>query len=253
MPRLTDLADVRVRLERDRAWAAFSLADLDPPLAAHARWFGLPDDPAVVLVYGAYDPPIVICHGDASTCVSLLCEPEVRDITSRAYLNATPAQATLVGAAFRAFDARPMVRMLLKADAERPGEAQHVRRLEWTDLGALQALYEEEPPAFFMPSQLREGAYFGVFEGSDLVAVAGTHVVSRPARVAALGNVYTRRDRRCRGFAGDATRAVTGDLRARGIETIVLNIVASNEAARRVYERAGFVECAVYVEGVAHR
>ena len=41
MPTLTDLDTVRARLERDRNWSAFSLADLDAPYAAHAAAAGV--------------------------------------------------------------------------------------------------------------------------------------------------------------------------------------------------------------------
>ena len=126
-------------------------------------------------------------------------------------------------------------------------------RLGPSDLDALRALYAEDPPAFFLPSQLRDGVYFGVREGTALVAVAGTHVVSREASVAALGNVHTRRDRRGRGLAMEVTGAVVRELRRRNTQTSVLNIVATNDVARRVYERVGFREYCVYDEGVATR
>jgi ribosomal protein S18 acetylase RimI-like enzyme len=254
MPRLTDVSVVRARLERDRPWAAFSLADLDPPQAAHARWFGYEQGDAVVLLYGAYDPPIVIAHGDIDACDALLGEPEVAEASHRVYLNIVPALRARIRRHFAAFDDRRMVRFLLPQTevhlaATHPG----VVALGPQDLAALQALYAEEPPAFFLPSQLRDGVYFGVREGAELVAVAGTHVVSDVAQVGALGNVYTRRDRRQRGLADAVTRAVTRALVARGIRTIVLNIVGTNEAARRVYERIGFREHGVYYEGSAAR
>ena len=53
----------------------------------------------------------------------------------------------------------------------------------------------------------------------DIVAVAGTHVVSDVARVAALGNVHTRSDVRGRGLAQAVTQAVCGELQSRGIVT----------------------------------
>ena len=50
-----------------------------------------------------------------------------------------------------------------------------------------------------------DGVFFGVYEGEALVAAAGTHLVSREEGAAAIGNIYTRRDRRGRGLG----RAVT--------------------------------------------
>ena len=252
MPRLTDFADIRARLEIDRAWAAFSLADLDPPQSTHAHWFGPLAGTSVVLVFDAYDPPIVVCHGDGDECNATLAELDVRVRTSNAYLNMTPEQSVVLSHHFGRFDDRRMVRMLLH-DVPPSTPPQPVERLRPSDLDALQALYAEEPPAFFLPSQLRDGVYFGVREGIDLVAVAGTHVVSSATSVAALGNVHTRRDRRGRGLAMAVTAAVVRELRLRSTKTVVLNIVATNEVARRVYERVGFREYCVYDEGVAAR
>ncbi|HUR35572.1 MAG TPA: GNAT family N-acetyltransferase [Vicinamibacterales bacterium] len=253
MPPLLDLVDVRARLERDRPWAAFSLADLDPPLAPHAAWFGAEQGSGVVLVYGAYAPPITICHGDIAECDALLDEPAVVARTARTHLNVTPDQLLVLGRHFRAFEERRMRRMLLPGDAALPALRHTVVRLGSPDLVALQALYGDEPPAFFLPAQLRDGVYYAVREGSSLIAVAGTHVVSTAGRVGAIGNVYTRRDRRGRGLAASVTAAVARELRRLGIATIVLNVVASNAVARRVYERLGFRDNRIYFEGLAER
>ena len=86
-----------------------------------------------------------------------------------------------------------------------------------------------------------------------LVSVAGTHVVSAAYQVGALGNVHTAPAYRGRGLAALVTAAVVQDLRALGASTVVLNIVATNTPARRVYERIGFREYCVYHEGHATR
>lgn len=253
MPQLTDLADIRARLECDRPWAAFSLADLDPPHATHATWFGPSDGRAVVLRYGAYDPPIVMCHGDAGACDAELRHAELIAKTHRAYLNVMPELMPTAMQHFRLFERRRMVRMLLDAGRFAPTEARRALPLSFADLDDARALYAEEPPSFFLPAQLGDGVYFGVRDRGDLVSIAGTHVVSAAGRVGALGNVHTRSDRRREGLAAEVASAVTGELVRRGISTIVLNIVETNEAARRVYERIGFREYCVYYEGIAER
>lgn len=255
MPVLTDTADIRARLEHDRAWAAFSLADLDPPLLEHARWFGPASGSGVVLVYAAYAPPIVVCHGDIDECEAVLGEPEVRACTQSAYLNMSPEQSRMLLAHFPRFEQRDMVRMVLSAPAsvEAALTSRSPERLGPEDLDALRMLYAEDPPAFFLPSQLQSGVYFGVRDKGTIVAVAGTHVVSDRARVAALGNVHTRSDVRGQGLALAVTQAVCNELHARGITTCVLNIVATNHVARRVYERVGFREYCRYAEGTAWR
>ncbi len=253
MPRLTNLDDIRARLERDRHWSAFSLADLDQPYAAHAHWFGLPQGDDVVLVYDAFDPPIVFIQGAEAGCEAVLAESAVVAATQSAWLNVQPAHLPMVARVFSSFESREMVRMVLDRECFVPIVVPGLIRLGPGDKGELEALYADDRPAFFLPSQLHSGVYHAVREDDRLVAVAGTHVVSRQAAVAALGNVYTRPHCRGRGYGAAVTSTVTQELLWQGMSTIVLNIVASNSAARRVYERVGFREFCVYYEGLATR
>lgn len=253
MPHLTELGAIRARLERDTAWAAFSLADLEPVHRPHASWFGPAEGSAVVLVYAAYDPPIVFCQGSVAEVDALLGEPDVVRLTARAYLNVMPALLHVTGRHFSVFEGRSMVRMRLEPERFQPHDSAPVERLGPEHLDEVRALYADDPPAFFLPSQLRDGVYFGRRERGMLVAVAGTHVVSAAYAVGAIGNVYTRPDCRGRGYASEVTAAVAVELRRLGAATIVLNIVAANVQARRVYERIGFREYCVYYEGVATR
>lgn len=250
---LIDQTDIRARLEHDRAWAAFSLADLDPGPAARSTWFGPATGNSVVLVYGAYNVPIVIGHGEMDGCDRTLRDPAVVRKTAVAHLNVLPAWLPMIDRQFSRFDRREMVRMLLDVEALASSSPSRAERLGPSDLADVQMLYAEDPPAFFLPAQLGDGVYYGVRDGGDLVAIAGTHVVSDAGGVGALGNVHTRSDRRREGLAADVASAVTGELVRRGISTIVLNIVATNETARRVYERIGFREYCVYYEGMAER
>ena len=253
MPHLLDFDDVRRRLERDRPWSAFALADLDPPYAQHAAWFGPPQGDSVVLVYGAFDPPIVFCQGEPAECEAILAEAQLLSRTASAYVNVTDLLWPIVGRNFTTFEARRMTRMLLQADPPKGWSHVAAVPLGPDDLGALRNLYAEEPPAFFLPEQVKDGVYFGVRQSGDLVAVAGTHVVSARGSVGAIGNVYTRPDCRGRGLAAEVTGAVAGELRRRGIATIVLNVADSNGVARRVYQRLGFVDYCVFHEGLARR
>jgi len=251
---LTDTGDIRARLETDRLWSAFSLADLDEPFAQHATWFGHAGTDSLVLVYGAFDPPIVFLHGEAAECDALLSDPAVVAQTARAHLNARVDMMPLVTRHFHSFARCAMTRMVLGDDGpSEPPAGTEVVRLGPAEIPRVQRLYADEPPAFFLPAQLENGVYFGVVEDDSLVAVAGTHVVSRAARVGAIGNVYTRRDRRRRGLAGAVTASVARALRAMEISTVVLNVAESNPGARAVYERLGFTYYCSFYEGRAER
>ena len=82
---------------------------------------------------------------------------------------------------------------------------------------------------------LAQGTFYGVREGADLVAIAGTHLFSDALGICTIGNVYTRRDHRRRGLGARVTSAVVEHALERAVPTIVLNVGQSNEGARRVY------------------
>jgi predicted GNAT family acetyltransferase len=69
--------------------------------------------------------------------------------------------------------------------------------------------------------------------------------------VAAIGNVYTRRDRRGRGLSGCLTSAVAAEILRLRIPVVGLNVSQRNSAAIRVYERLGFAAHCEFVEGPA--
>jgi ribosomal protein S18 acetylase RimI-like enzyme len=94
-----------------------------------------------------------------------------------------------------------------------------------------------------------DGVFHGIYEGTGLVAVAGTHLLAREEGVAAIGNVYTRHDRRGRGLGRLVTSAVLGELA--GVETIGLNVRADNDAALRLYESLGFARHCQFYEALA--
>jgi ribosomal protein S18 acetylase RimI-like enzyme len=177
------------------------------------------------------------------------------------YLSIRPEILPLVKANWRVEDETPMWRMLLE-DASALPAAGSAFRLDARHLAAVQQLYSdgqrvegepEESPDFFFPYMLDHGVFFGVAEGEELVAAAGTHLVAAQEGVAAIGNVYTRRDRRGRGLAQTAVSAVVRELLSLGIPTIALNVKQSNAAAIRVYERLGFRRYCPFYEGVARR
>ena len=84
-----------------------------------------------------------------------------------------------------------------------------------------------------------------------MIAAAGTHLFSPEEGVAAIGNVYTRRDRRGRGLSRAVTSAVLH--RLRHLKTIGLNVRNDNVAAIKVYESLGFVKHCDFFEAIARR
>jgi GNAT superfamily N-acetyltransferase len=127
-------------------------------------------------------------------------------------------------------------------------------RLCASDVPALQGLYGDgktsgESPDFFFPSMVADGVFHGIYEGTTLVAAAGTHLVAREEGAAAIGNVYTRRDRRGRGLGRVVMNAVLAELA--GVETVGLNVRADNDAALHLYDSLGFARHCQFYEAMA--
>jgi RimJ/RimL family protein N-acetyltransferase len=256
MPRLTDAGLIRALLETDRVWAAYALADLAPGFFEHCEWHGFREGaPAIILLYRAFAIPVLVTVGAAGAIAGLL--EEIGDEPDM-YLSIRPEVMPLIRARYQVLAEAPMWRMVLDPAAFQAPETNAAVRLAAADLPALQQLYADgeasgEAPDFFSPEMVEQGVFFGVREGEALVAAAGTHLYSHPESVGAVGNVYTRRDRRGRGLAGEVTQCVTAELLRLGLQTIVLNVARPNAVAIHVYERLGFQRYTAFYEGHARR
>ena len=245
MPRLTDKDAIRMILRRDPAWCVYALGDLSPEMFPKTEWF----TPNLSMVLKDYGTSILFAMGAASVRealdavtwpVHLQVQGDALDVITRhAQVEGTREMCRMIWAGERA---------LHKDDrAVRLGEA---------DVPALQQLYADgeksgESPDFFYPAMVTRGVFFGVYEEQQLVAAAGTHLVSRDEGAAAMGNIYTRRDRRGRGFGRVVTTAVMRELAH--LETVGLNVRADNGAALSLYESLGFARHCRFYEAVGHR
>ncbi len=248
MPPLRDVAAIRSILAADPAWSIYALGDLAPGFFERSEWFRPPDAPGLALLFRGFDTPVLFTMGAADAVAAMLDE-----IGSKAavYLHVRPEIVPVLAARYQIVELKEMCRMVLDWRAFRPAPGDGVVRLSAPDLGDLERLYADghatgEAPDFFFPSMLDDGVFFGVREGRELIAAAGTHLVVPAEGVAAVGNVYTRRDRRGRGLAAQTTSAVVNELA--GL-TVALNVSRKNESAIRVYERLGFRRYCDYYEG----
>jgi GNAT superfamily N-acetyltransferase len=257
MPRTTDLAAVRAQLETDRAWSVYALGDLAPAFSGHATWHltggGLP---GLLLLYQAFDPPVLFAHGSPAAVAGLLAE---LDGPPRFYLSIRPEVLPAIQARFVVSHLLPMWRMTFSGAGLPAAAAAGAVRLGPEHLAALVALYADgsetgESPDFFGPEMLAQGVFYGVWQGGVLAAAAGTHLVAPEIGVAAVGNVYTRRDWRGRGLAQAAAGAVVSALRAAHPALLIaLNVSQGNPAAIAVYRRLGFEPYCAFYEGIAEK
>jgi ribosomal protein S18 acetylase RimI-like enzyme len=247
----TDRALLRSFLEQDRLYAAYAICDLEEREFSRTRW-GLAwdgEEPvALVLEYNGPTPQPLFVMGRLDGIGAVL-----RDLIRPrvAFLAAPPAVLPAVAATYRVDPGPSMVRMWVDRERFRPYPAT-VQRLLPVEIGDLNRLYQLGFASWLPASTISEGVYYGLRVNGQLVAAAGTHVISRTARLAVVGNVLTHVDFRGRGFATAVTGAVTAEL-LRSCDQVVLNVRADNPPALNAYRRLGYAEHVRFEERLVHR
>ena len=250
--RLDRKPDIRRVLNTARAWALYALADLDDGMWEQCEWWGVGDGLALVF-HGLRIRPIFVM-GERAEVRELLRALSVR----HGYLNLQAHAVDAADGIYRYRQRHEMCRMLLDGVAPRAGSVSPrggVLPLTVADSAEVQALFDTGDGAgiAFSPAQMEAGFFRGIREEGALVAVAGTHVVSRQESVAGVGNVFVREHRRGHGLAQTVLSAVVASVRQAGIRTIGLNVESTNAPARRAYEKLGFRTHFLYTEGEAER
>ncbi len=238
-------------LAQDRLYAAYAICDLEEREFGRTRWGAAYDGDELVAVGMEYTGPtpqplFVLGRPDGISAV-------LRDVIKprAAYIAARTMMLPAVEAHYRVDPGPQMVRMWVDRARFRPYPAT-VQRLLPVEIGELNRLYQLGFASWRPSGAIADGVYFGMRVNGQLVAAAGTHVVSPAARLAVVGNVLTHLDYRGRGFATAVTGAVTAEL-LRSCDQIVLNVRADNPPAINAYRRLGFIEHARFEERLIHR
>jgi RimJ/RimL family protein N-acetyltransferase len=247
----TDRALLHDFLAQDRLYAAYAICDLEEREFGRTRWGAAYDGDELVAVGMEYTGPtpqplFVLGRPDGISAV-------LRDVIRprAAYIAARTTVLPAVEAHYRVDPGPQMVRMWVDRARFRPYPAT-VQRLLPVEIGELNRLYQLGFASWLPSGAIADGVYYGMRVNGQLVAAAGTHVVSQGARLAVVGNVLTHLDYRGRGFATAVTGAVTAEL-LRSCDQIVLNVRADNPPAINAYRRLGFIEHARFEERLIHR
>jgi ribosomal protein S18 acetylase RimI-like enzyme len=242
---------LRTFLEQDRLRAAYAICDLDEKEFHKTKWgvayeHGAPI--AVVLEFGGLTPQPLFVMGDPEGVSAVL-----RDIIRPRIVYLAADEQNLPAAArhYRIDPGPQMVRMVVNRQTFRPIYGP-VIRLEPADIADLNRLYGLGFAGWLPSESIANGVYYGVRNAGRLVAAAGTHVISRDARMAAVGNVMTHHDFRGRGYAKATTSAVTQEL-LRMCDDVVLNVRSDNPPALAAYTAIGYFEHNRFEERLAHR
>jgi ribosomal protein S18 acetylase RimI-like enzyme len=240
-------------LARDRPWSAYALGYLDPVAAVPTRVLGAEREGRIeALVVQAQLPQLLSLHGtgDPEAIARIIQELPVPPASGVFSIRSEALDAferhLRVSTAYR------MRRMVIGRGELKSQPRPDMVRLGPTDLEPVKRLYGLWTDSHQLPGQLSNGVYYGVYEGRDLIAVAGTHCLSPAFGVAAIGNVLTHSNHRNRGLASATTTAVAEELFRLGCDEIVLNVRHGNEIAYRTYATLGFRDHCTFVEGVFH-
>jgi RimJ/RimL family protein N-acetyltransferase len=242
---------LRAFLETDRLYSAYALCDLDDREFLRTRWGvamagGKPM--AVVLQYAGYSPQPIFVMGEnagISAILSTIIKPRT------AYVAAKKEHLAALASNYRVEAGPAMIRMWVDAAHFKPFPAD-VQRLLPVEIGELNRLYQLGFASWLPASAITDGLYYGIRVGGRLVSAAGTHVISRGAKLAVVGNVMTHADFRGRGYATAVTGAVTADL-LRFCDQVVLNVRADNPPALAAYRRLGYQVSMTFEERLIHR
>jgi RimJ/RimL family protein N-acetyltransferase len=208
---LDDRAQILSYLETDRLYAAYAIGDLEPGMCEQSTWAGAEragELEALALLFRGIAPPALVLMGNTDDLQAILTDtlrPE------RAYLACRPEHLSMTHELYVWEEMTPMWRMVWQAGRFQPVSGATIH-LSAAHAGQLTALYALGPGNAFDAAQIKGGAFFGVFAGDQLVAAAGTHLVSPTYGVAAVGNVFTHPDYRGRGYGTATIRATVTEL-----------------------------------------
>jgi ribosomal protein S18 acetylase RimI-like enzyme len=242
---------LREFLEHDRLFAAYAICDLAEREFPRTRWGIARQGDEVVSVAMEYSgltpqPMFVMGHQDGIAAI-------LRDVVRprAAYVAAKSASLPAVAQHYKVEPGPEMIRMWVDRGTFQPVMSR-VERLLPVEVHELNRLYQLGFAAWLPSSAVAEGVYYGIRVNGRLVAAAGTHVVSREAGLAVVGNVLTHAEHRGRGYAKATTSAVTAEL-LRSCDQVVLNVRADNPPAIAAYRRLGYEEHCRFEERLVRR
>jgi ribosomal protein S18 acetylase RimI-like enzyme len=242
---------LREFLERDRLFAAYAICDLGEREFPRTRWgIATSGDEliSVVLEYGGLTPQPMFVMGRQDGIAAIL-----KDVIRprAAYVAAKRESLEAVAQHYKVEPGPEMIRMWVDRATFQPAMAR-VERLLPVEVHDLNRLYQLGFAAWLPSSAIAEGVYYGIRVNGRLVSAAGTHVVSKEAGLAVVGNVLTHIEHRSKGYATAVTSAVTAEL-LRYCDQVVLNVRADNPAAVTAYRHLGYQDYCRFEERLARR
>ena len=238
-------------LSKSRDLQLYLIGDLDDFFWNDTEWFALYHRgmiQSLALLYKGMNPPtFLLFHDGDLNYPSALIRSIKAQLPAEMNIHISPKLIDSFGRQTVKSDHGLHYRMILTKDPEDiddPG----IRRLETGDMKHIMELYDDSYPDNWFDSRMLEtGKYLGYFSDDILTGVAGIHVYSAKYRIAALGNIVTRKEFRGQKIAYKLTSVLCKDLK-NSVDTIGLNVKSDNISAIRSYVNAGFTIKATYEE-----
>lgn len=249
-----DAARLRAMLLRDPLRHIYEIGDLDAFFWPQTLWYGWEEAgelQQLALVYLPGDTPVLLTHAQHDQPGHAVFVAALTQVLPKRFY--AHVDAATMAELSHAYDGEPhgLYHKMGLTDRARalaaPSGAAVMLGVEHID--ALERLYATAYPGnWFDARMVQTGCYVGIWDGTELVAAAGVHVVSQREGVAALGNVTVAPALRGRGYAREVCARLVRHLDALGITHIGLNVAADNAAAQAVYAGLGFTQVAAYHE-----
>jgi RimJ/RimL family protein N-acetyltransferase len=249
---LEDRDRIRKILRERVEYTAYALGQMEPGLFERTKWYTARGDTGTGLVLHSRGGlgEATFAMGDPDAIAAII---SIHPGPVQTYATCEPSHVPALQRVYRFASQQPMMRMHVRREWFRPVQFTDSIPLNGFDIRRINGLYASDgAPSYYVPEHIDAGLYRGIFEEGRLVAVAGTHVVSRHEGVAVVGNVFTHRQHRGRGYATAATSAVTAAL-LEFCEDVVLTVDPANAPAVRAYEKLGYREACHLVEASAAR
>ncbi len=236
---------VEAFLMQDPLANVLAIGDLDDFFWPSTVWYGWEDDGELIdiaLLYVGAGMPVLLCFaqaGDAHTEKFAQALQTVLPASVYAHLNPGVDQYFLMN--YRGVPHGRHYKMALDHPHQAAAfSSSAVQPLTVGDLPAIHAIFDAAYPGnFFDPRMLETGMYFGVWEGDQLVSVAGIHVYSEAYGVAGIGNVTTHPEYRSKGYAKKVMTRLIEALQQK-VSHIALHVKADNLPAIKAYQQLGF-------------
>ncbi|PIQ24035.1 GNAT family N-acetyltransferase [bacterium (Candidatus Blackallbacteria) CG17_big_fil_post_rev_8_21_14_2_50_48_46] len=249
---LHDKHEIAAFLSRNPGLHLYSFGDLDDFFWPQTLWYGWKNESALealILVYLGQETPAVLAFSESPEPMCQLLESLQPCLPPRFYTHLSPGLQPVLEQTYTLTSHGIHSRMVLtQPEALASWASERVISLSTTDLPAIEALYQRAyPQNWFDRRMLETGQYRGIFQGAQLISIAGIHVYSPEWKVAALGNITTDPVFRGQGLGTLTTGSLCQDL-LQTVALIGLNVKSDNAAAIRTYTKLGFEEIARYEE-----